>query len=229
MKLSKLMLVATLALTPSLALAQDSSSTTPPAASSSTASAPVAALPVPAAPSSPLANLNLQSALNAVDTDILFLVNDIKENTKFTGNSIMATQGFDVAHGQWLTGVGLPFVNIGSYDYFAAELDRQTTTGGGTTSKPIPLLANEVRLNAVTTPIVKWGLSRIPVLNNNQQLVGNLANALSVGVAAGHDFNSDINQRVILNRVVVDMNFTYKFGGVSSIPAPAASSSTSSN
>jgi hypothetical protein len=224
MKLSQLVLAAVMVTLPAFALAQDSSST-PPAASSSTATSPAPA--APAAPALPISMPttatgapDVQAAVNMLDTDIMFLVNDIKANTRFKVEGVEAIQGFDWKNGQWLTGVGLPFLNIGSYDYISMELARQTTTGGGVRSKAIPLLSNKIRLNALTSPVVKWGLSRIPILNNNPDLVNKLSNALSVGVATGHDFNSDVNQKVIFNRAVVDMSFTYKFGGASAPAVP---------
>lgn len=208
MKLIKL-LVLSLFLVPSFVHAQDASQPAP-APSVNPDPAPVVVAPSPVAP---LANLDLNSALNTVDADIMFLVNDVKTNTKFQVNSVTAVQGFDWKNGQWLTGVGLPFLNIGSYDYFAVELFRQTTTGGGVGSKAIPMIANQVRLNALTSPAVKWALSRVPLLNNNPSIVNKLSNATDVGLATGHDFNSDINQKVVFNRLVLNMSFTYKFGG----------------
>lgn len=161
----------------------------------------------------PVSNLNLPSLLGGLSQDLAFFGNDIKTNTKFQINSIMGTQSFDWKNGQWLTGIAIPFLNIGSYDYFAFELDHDMSLSN---SKMIPMLANGVRLNELTRPAATYILNKVPLLNNNQPLVATLAKALSVGITTGHDFNLKDKQGVMFNRVAIHMGFTYTFGPVSS-------------
>lgn len=158
---------------------------------------------------------NLDTAL----ADAKAILGDLKTNTRFQIDKLETGMVYDTLNGRTLLGSQLPFLNLGSYDKLAIGLfapvtgTLQSTPG----TKGVPLLNNEIELNAITRPIVKALLNAVPALKSNLPLMTNLADAVKAGAAVGHDPNLTARSKILLNTAGVSLTFTLKFQAVSDL------------
>jgi len=160
----------------------------------------------------------IQSQIAKVKDFGTFIWSDVKNNTGFKLDSTIPYSAVDWKRGVWSAGTATPFFHVGSYLY--TGVSASWITSSRTPSQAS--LVEGVRLNGVTRPAACYILDKLTFNNLDKlPLLEKVANATSVGILGGHDFNYTEKEKVVINTVSMFFGFEIAFG------APKATASSS--
>jgi len=134
---------------------------------------------------------------------------DLRKNTGFKVDSTIPYSAVDWKRGIWSAGSAVPFFHLGSYVYTGVSASWINSARAPSQAS----LVQGVRLNDVTRPVVCWVLNKVSFNNlDKMPLLEKIANASSVGVLAGHDFNYTEKSKVVINTASMFFGVEIAFG-----------------
>ena len=177
------------------------------------------AIPVLAQTDVPVATPSMfQQTLDKVSAFGQSMKTDVVTNTRFKIDSSVGFTAADWKRGIWTAGTAIPFAQVGSYVYTAVyaswAINQRAVSSAG--------LMEGIRLNDVTRPLVKKLFNALTIGNIDKvPLLEGLANATTLTVHGGHDFNYTEKSKVVINAYGIGTGIEIAFGGVKLASKPA--------